>query len=159
MGVRHWITRGRHFVIFVSIWHHLRSKQHTQLNYHRIKTSLTESFHWLLSASSVCHPGNVVWEDVCDGGNEAPTTPQPLCIQCVLYDVITYWGQIYLPAPLLGVMFKALMKMASFTPLSNCLDSVVRTSVLSNSTVIPPVGGLVSIPGIATEHIILTVGP
>ena len=88
MGVLHWITRARHFVIFVSIWHHLRSKQHTQLNYHRIQTSLTESFHWLLSASSVCHPSNVVWEDVCDGGNEAPTTP--LRIQCVLYDVITY---------------------------------------------------------------------
>ena len=36
------------------------SEQHIQINYHRIETLLTNSFHWLLSASSVWCPHNVI---------------------------------------------------------------------------------------------------
>ena len=43
-------------------------------------------------------------------------------------------GKLYLPPSLLRLGLRALMYMASFTPLSNHLGSVVNTSVFSNST-------------------------
>ena len=76
---------------------YLQSKQHIQLNYHRIKTSLTKSFHWLLSASSVCRPDDVIGDVVRDDDNNPsppPPPPRPLCLHSLLYDVIPYWGQI-----------------------------------------------------------------
>ena len=72
----------------------LSSKQHIQLNYHRITTSLTKNFHWLLSALSVCRLGDVIGDVVRDDGNEVPLPPQPLCLHSLLYDDIPYWGQI-----------------------------------------------------------------
>ena len=40
--------------------------QYIKLNYHWINTSLTKGFHWLLSASSVCHPSDVIGDYVRD---------------------------------------------------------------------------------------------
>ena len=56
-----------------------------QLNYHRINASLSKSFHWLLSASSVCRPGDVVGDIVQDDGEPAPyPPPRLLCLHSLL---------------------------------------------------------------------------
>ena len=119
---------------------YLQSKQHIQLNYHRIKTSLTKSFYWLLSASSVCRPDDVIGDVVRDDDNNPSPPPPPLPLLglsafTLFFMMLSHTGgKLYLPPFLLRLRFRDLIKMASFTPLSNHLDSVVRISVLSNST-------------------------
>ena len=74
--------------------------------------------------------GDVVHDD----GGEAP--PLLGLSAFTLFMMLSHTGgRLYLPPSLLRLGFSALMKMASFIPLSNHLGSVVRISVLSSSTV------------------------
>ena len=77
-------------------------------------------------------PGDVVWDAVRDGDDEAP--PSSACLPSLLMMLSHTGDKLYLPPSLLRLGLRALMYMASFTPLSNHLGSVVNTSVLSNST-------------------------
>ena len=75
--------------------------------------------------------GDVVRDD----GDEAPLL-LGLSTFTLFFMMLSHTGgRLYLPRSLLRLLFSALMWMASFTPLSNHLGSVVRISVLSSSTV------------------------
>ena len=112
--------------------------QFIKLNYHRIKYQLTRKLSltpvsFISLSSRRCH-GDVVRDD----GNEPPSpcpSPWPLCLHPLLNDDVPYWRQVM--PPTVFCEFRALIEIASFTPLSNHLDSVVKISVFSNSTEYP----------------------
>ena len=62
-----------------------------------------------------------------DDGDEVPHPFLGLSAFTVFFMMLSHTGdRLYLPPSLLRLGFSALMKMASFTPLSNHLGSVVR---------------------------------
>ena len=75
--------------------------------------------------------GDVVHDD----GDEAPLLLGLSAFTLFFMMLSHTGGRLYLPPSLLRLGFSALRQMASFTPLSNHLGSVVRILVLSSSTV------------------------
>ena len=73
-----------------------------------------------------------------DGGNEPPPLPPLLGLSALVFLMILSHtgGKLYLPPSLLRLGFRALTKLAFFTPPSNHLESVVKISVFSNAHVV-----------------------
>ena len=86
-----------------------------------IKNQLTSAFPDGCQLHQLRRPGNVVWAAVRDGDDE------PFFLMMLSHT----GGKLYLPPSLLRLGLRALMYMASFTPLSDHLGSVVNTSVFS----------------------------
>ena len=104
------------------------------LNTQDNKNQLTRTFADGCQLHQLRHPNDVVWDAVRDGEYEAPPLLGLSAFTFFLMMLSHTGGKLYLPLSLLRLGLRALMYMASFTPLSNHLGSVVNTSVFSNST-------------------------